>query len=74
MDINQVNWMTLVDPTRSYRLDPWPRVEGDEVGGRYRLHTIGLSNLKELAIKLNRGQILIIDELPSSSSSLPLNQ
>ncbi|KAI8326572.1 hypothetical protein EDC96DRAFT_536222 [Choanephora cucurbitarum] len=73
-DVNQVNWKNLVDPTRSYRLDPWPRVEGDEVGGRYRLHTIGLSNLKELAIKLNRGQIKIIDELPSSSSSLPLNQ
>ncbi|OBZ80648.1 hypothetical protein A0J61_11303 [Choanephora cucurbitarum] len=52
-DINQVNWMTLVDPTRSYRLDPWPRVEGDEVGGRYRLQMIGLCNLKELAIKLS---------------------
>ena len=42
--------MALVDPTRSYHLDPWPRVEGDEVGGRYRLQMVGLCNLEELAI------------------------
>ncbi|KAI8324419.1 hypothetical protein EDC96DRAFT_537611, partial [Choanephora cucurbitarum] len=31
-EVNQVNWKNLVDPTRNYRLDPWSRVEGDEVG------------------------------------------
>ncbi|KAI8326840.1 hypothetical protein BD560DRAFT_429822 [Blakeslea trispora] len=64
-----VNWLEFIDPNRAQYLEPWPRVEGDLVGGRHKLQKLPLPDLKELAISLFKGQIRVVGR-----SRLPLEQ
>ncbi|KAI8340966.1 hypothetical protein BD560DRAFT_439892 [Blakeslea trispora] len=60
---------SVESPVGAQYLEPWPRVEGDLVGGRHKLQKLPLPDLKDLAISLFKGQIRVVDR-----SRLPLEQ